>query len=345
MGNAAHALQVTRYPVGPVSADDFALVPVDLPAVEDGQVLVRNTWTSVDPGLRLRLTADAPEGYFPAFPLGRPLDGIVTIGVVEQSRAEGFPVGATVWHSYGWRTHAVVDAAEVAMNGLASLRVLDVDGIAPQTYLGPLGPMGLTAYAGLHVIGAIDDAPRTIWVSAAAGAVGVLVCQMARQLGHRVVASAGTDDKVRWLLDEVGVDAAFDRHDGPLRASLAQAAPDGIDLYFDSVGGDHLEAALAAMRPFGRIALCGSIGDYESEPAGPRNLFLATSKNLTMRGYRGSSYVDLLDEMQQRVGAWIADGSVTVEETVYDSLEQAPLALADLMAGRTTGKTLVRLGD
>ncbi|MFC5677178.1 NADP-dependent oxidoreductase [Aeromicrobium endophyticum] len=345
MSNEAYALQVSRYPVGQVGADDFELVPVDLPEVADGQVLVRTTWTSVDPGLRLRLRADAPEGYFPAFPLHQPMDGIVTIGVIEESRAEGFPVGATVWHSYGWRTHAVVDAGEVAMNGLASLRVLDVDGIAPQTYLGPMGPMGLTAYAGLHVIGAIDDEPRTIWVSAAAGAVGVLVCQMARQLGHRVVASAGTDEKVRWLLDEIGVDAAFDRHDGPLGESLAQAAPEGIDLYFDAVGGDHLEAALAAMRPFGRIALCGSVGDYEREPAGPRNLFLATSKNLTMRGYRGSSYVDLLDEMQRRVRAWIQDGSVTVKETVYDGLDQAPRALADLMAGRTTGKTLVRVGD
>jgi NADPH-dependent curcumin reductase CurA len=345
MSSDAYALQVSRYPVGQVSDDDFELVPVDLPAVGDGQVLVRNTWTSVDPGLRLRLRSDAPEGYFPAFPLGRPMDGIVTLGVVEESRAEGFPVGATVWHSYGWRTHAVVDASEVAMNGLASLRVLDVDGIAPQTYLGPMGPMGLTAYSGLHVIGAIDDDPRTIWVSAAAGAVGVLVCQMARQVGHRVVASAGTDEKVRWLVDEIGVDAAFGRHEGPLTASLAQVAPDGIDLYFDSVGGDHLEAALAAMRPFGRIALCGSVGDYEREPVGPRNLFLATSKNLTLRGYRGSAYVDLLDEMQQRVGGWIQDGSVTVEETVYDGLAQAPQALADLMAGRTTGKTLVRVGD
>lgn len=344
MSNEAHALQVASYPVGQVSEHDFELVPVDLADVGDGQVLVRNTWTSVDPGLRLRLRSDAPEGYFPAFPLGRPMDGIVTIGVVEESRAERFPVGATVWHSYGWRTHAVIDADEVAMNGLASLRLLDVDGIAPQTYLGPMGPMGLTAYAGLSVIGAIDDEPRTIWVSAAAGAVGILVCQMARQLGHRVVASAGTDEKVRWLLDEIGVDAAFNRHDGELRSSLAQAAPDGIDLYFDSVGGEHLEAALAAMRPFGRIALCGSVGDYEREPAGPRNLFMATSKNLTMRGYRGSVHIDLLDEMQQRVRGWIQDGSVTVEETVYDGLAQAPQALADLMAGRTTGKTLVRVG-
>jgi NADPH-dependent curcumin reductase CurA len=345
MSNDPQAVQVSRYPVGPVTADDFELVPVDLPDVGDGQVLVRTTWTSVDPGLRLRLRVDAPAGYFPAFPLGRPMDGIVTIGVVEESRAEGFPVGATVWHSYGWRTHAVIDAAEVAMNGLASLRVLDVDGVPAQTYLGPMGPMGLTAYAGLHVIGAIDDDPRTIWVSAAAGAVGVLVCQMARQLGHRVVASAGTDEKVRWLLHDVGVDAAFDRHDGTLGASLDQAAPDGIDLYFDSVGGVHLEAALAAMRPFGRIALCGSVGDYEREPVGPRNLFLATSKNLTLRGYRGSSYVDLLDEMQARVRSWIEDGSVTVAETVYDGLDRAPQALSDLLAGRTVGKTLVRLAE
>lgn len=339
----ARAVQVTSHPEGEVTPDDFEVAAIDLPDLAHGQVLVRNTWTSVDPGLRLRLRPDAPAGYFPAFPLGRPLDGILTIGVVEESKAPAFPVGATVWHSYGWRSHAVVEAREVAMNGLASLRVLDVDGTAPQTYLGALGAMGLTAWAGLSVIGAIDDEPRTIWVSAAAGAVGTMVCQMARQLGHRVVASAGTDEKVRWLLDEIGVDEAFNRRDGDLQDSLSRAAPEGIDLYFDSVGGEHLEAAMSAMRPFGRIALCGSVGDYERDPAGPRNLFLATSKNLTLRGYRGSAYVDLMEEMQHRVRPWIDGGLLTVKESVYEGLERAPQALIDMMAGRTEGKTLVRL--
>ncbi|MGY0385672.1 NADP-dependent oxidoreductase [Nocardioides sp. WG-D5] len=338
-------VHVVTLPDGDVRPEHFELVSVDLPDPEAGQVLVRNTWTSVDPGMRLRLRADAPEGYFPAFPLGEPMDGIFTVGVVEESRAEGFPVGATVWHSYGWRSHAVVDPGEVAMNGVADLRVLDVEQLSPQTYLGPLGPMGLTAYAGLHVIDALDagEDTSTIWVSAAAGAVGSLVCQIAKLSGLRVVASAGTAEKVAWLRDEIGVDAAFGWRDRPLVESLRDAAPEGLDLCFDNVGGSHLEAALAAMNNRGRIALCGSISEYEGAAAGPDNLFLATSKNLTLRGFRGSAHVRLLDEMQQRVGGWLAEGRLHYRESVYDGLAQAPRAIADMMAGRTTGKTLVRI--
>jgi NADPH-dependent curcumin reductase CurA len=320
----------------------FEVVTAALPPVRPGQVLVRNTWTSVDPGLRLRLRADAPQGYFAAFPVGAAMDGIFTVGVVEESRTERFPVGSTVWHSYGWRSHAVVDADEVAMNGIASLRVLDVDRAPARAYLGPLGAMGLTAYAGLHVVDALDGG-GTIWVSAAAGAVGSLVCQIAKRAGLRVVASAGSDDKVAWLVDEIGVDAAFNWRGGPLAKSLADAAPEGVDVYFDSVGGSHLEAALDVMNDHGRLALCGSISDYEDEPVGPRNLFLATSKNLTLRGFRGSAHVDLLEQMQERLGRWLAEGTLVYRESIYEGLEAAPVAIVDMLAGRTTGKTLVRI--
>lgn len=335
-------VQVLELPVGEVGRRHFELTTVDLPDPGPGQVLVRNTWTSVDPGLRLRLRADAPQGYFPAFPPGEAMDGVFAVGVVEESQAEGFPVGSTVWHSYGWRSRAVVDSSEVAMNGIANLRRLDVDGIPAQAYLGPLGAMGLTAYAGLHVIDALAET-GTIWVSAAAGAVGNLVCQIAKLSGLRVVASAGSDEKVAWLLDEIGVDTAFNWRSRPLAESLQQAAPEGLDLCFDSVGGTHLEAALDAMNDQGRIALCGSISEYDGAAAGPRNLFLATSKNLTLRGFRGSAHVPLLDEMQHRLGGWLAEGRLVHRETIYEGLESAPTALADTMAGRTTGKTLVRI--
>jgi hypothetical protein len=335
-------VQVIELPAGAVGREYFEVVTTDLPDVGPGQVLVRNTWTSVDPGLRLRLRADAPAGYFAAFGVGEPMDGIFTVGVVEESQAEGFPVGSTVWHSYGWRTHAIVDADEIAMNGIANLRVLDVDRAPAQTYLGPLGAMGLTAYAGLHVVDALRGG-GTIWVSAAAGAVGSLVCQIARLSGLRVVASAGSDDKVAWLRDELGVDAAFNWRSRSLGEALRDVAPEGLDLYFDAVGGTHLEAALDAMNDSGRLALCGSISEYEGESAGPGNLFLATSKNLTLRGFRGSAHVPLLDEMQERLGCWLADGRLVYRETVYDGLEEAPTAIADMMAGRTTGKTLVRI--
>ncbi|MDI2030511.1 NADP-dependent oxidoreductase [Saccharopolyspora sp. TS4A08] len=335
-------VQVRELPAGEVGRRHFELTTVELPDPGPGQVLVRNTWTSVDPGLRLRLRADAPQGYFPAFPPGSAMDGVFAVGVVEESQADGFPVGSTVWHSYGWRSHAVVDSGEVAMNGIASLRRLDVDAVPAHAYLGPLGAMGLTAYAGLHVIDALDDT-GTIWVSAGAGAVGNLVCQIAKLSGLRVVASAGSDEKVAWLLDEVGVDAAFNWRSRPLSESLQQAAPEGLGLCFDSVGGTHLEAALHALNDNGRIALCGSISEYEGAAAGPRNLFLATSKNLTLRGFRGSAHVPLLDEMQQRLGCWLAEGRLVHRESIYEGLESAPTALADMLAGRTTGKTLVRL--
>lgn len=336
------ALQVRAYPEGHVGPEHFETVEVDLPDPAPGQVLVRNTWTSVDPGSRLRLRSSAPEGYFVSFPLRQPMDGVLTVGEVISSAADGFAVGDTVWHAHGWRTHALVEAGVETMNGIGTLRVLDTGDTPPQWYLGPLGAMGLTAYSGLAVARALDGGER-VWISAAAGAVGALAAQMAAQLGHWVIASAGTDEKVAWLLDEVGVDAAFNYRTEPPREALSRLAPEGIDVYFDNVGGDHLEAALDSMRMFGRVALCGSVSDYEATPVGPRNLFLATAKHLTLTGFRGSLHLDLLEEMQQRVGAWLREGVITYRETVYDGLEQAPLAMADMLAGRTTGKTLVRL--
>ena len=337
----ATQVRVVTLPGGEVRPEHFELASVELPSLRPGDVLVRNTWTSVDPGLRLRLRSNAPQGYFPAFAVGEAMDGILAVGVVEESLADGVPVGSTVWHSYGWRSHAVLAADEVAMNGLASLRVLDVERASAQAYLGPLGPMGLTAYAGLTVIGALAG-EGTIWVSAAAGAVGSLVCQVARLRGLRVIASAGSDEKVAWLR-EIGAHAAFNwRTEAPADA-LRVVAPEGLDYYFDSVGGAHLEAALGAMRDGGAIALCGSVSDYDGEAAGPRNLFLATSKNLTLRGFRGSAHVSLLDEMQRLLGGWLRDGRIVYRETVYEGLEAAPTALADTLTGRTSGKTLVRI--
>lgn len=341
----SRALQVAAYPRGEVGPEHFEVATIELPdpgQLDDGEVLVRNTWTSVDPGMRLRLRRAAPDGYFAAFDLHAPMDGILTVGEVVASGAAGFEPGAAVWHSLGWREHAVVRAGEVAMNGVATLRVLDPGDTPHQRFLGPLGPMGLTAYAGLAVIGGLTGG-QVLWVSAGAGAVGSLVAQIARNIGHRVIASAGSEEKVAWLRDELGVEA-FNYRTEPLAEALARLAPDGVDLYFDNVGGGHLEAALDAMAMHGRIALCGSVSDYESEPTGPRNIFLATAKHLTLSGFRGSLHLDLLEEMQERMAGWMREGRLVAPETVYEGLEQAPRAMADMLAGRTTGKTLVRLG-
>lgn len=341
MTRSGREVRVRRYPSGAVSMDDFEVVEVAVPDPGPGQVLVRNTWTSVDPGLRLRLRVDAPAGYFVAFTLGRPMDGIMTVGEVVESRAAGFRRGDVVSHALGWRDYSVVDPTATQLGGLGTLTRLDVCDGEPQWHLGPLGGMGLTAYAGLHVVDALRGG-ETIWVSAAAGAVGSLAAQMARLSGSRVVASAGSDDKVGWLRDTLGVDA-FNYRDGDLAGQLRRHAPEGIDVYFDSVGGDHLEAALAHLNRDGRVALCGSISEYESAPRGPRNLFLAVSKDLTLRGFRGSSNLHLWPQMKERVAGWLRSGAMTHRETVFEGLQSAPRALAEMIAGRTTGKTLVRL--
>lgn len=342
MPTPSRQVQVVSYPDGDVGPEHFEVVTVEVSDPGPGQVLVRNTWTSVDPGLRLRLRAEAPAGYFVSFPLGRAMDGVLTIGEVVASRADGFAVGDTVWHPFGWREYAIADAGVELMNGAGTMRVLDVEEVLPQWYLGPLGAIGLTAYSGLAVTRALRGG-ETLWVSAAAGAVGSLVAQMAVRLGHRVIASAGSPEKVAWLRDEVQVAEAFDHHRESPSSALPRLAPEGLDVYFDNVGGDHLEAGLDAMRMHGRIALCGSVSDYESGPAGPRNLFLATAKHLTLSGFRGSLHMDLLDEMQSRLGGWLREGSITHRETVYDGLDLAPVAMRDMLAGLTVGKTLVRI--
>jgi NADPH-dependent curcumin reductase CurA len=334
-------VHVRRYPVGPVTPEDFEVVEGKVAEPAPGEVVVRNTWTSVDPGLRLRLRPDAPAGYFTAFPLAVPMDGIMAIGEVVESRAAGFAPGDVVSHALGWREYAVLDPDAPLLGGVGTPTRLDVSAVEPQWYLGPLGGMGLTAYAGLHVVDALTGGD-TIWVSAAAGAVGSLVVQIAKLTGSRVVASAGTDEKVAWLRDQLGV-AAFNHRAGDLRASLAAVAPEGIDVYFDSVGGDHLEAALDHLNRGGRVSICGSVSEYESDPRGPRNLFLAVSKDLTLRGFRGSSNLHLMAEMQERMAEWLRSGALVHRETVFDGLEQAPRALAAMIAGETTGKTLVRI--
>jgi NADPH-dependent curcumin reductase CurA len=340
----ARQVQLLEYPVGEVTPAHFATVEVEVPDPGPGQVLVRNTFTSVDPGMRLRLRESGPAGYFNSFPLNAPMDDIWAVGEVIESRAEAFEPGDSVWHAKGWRDYAIVTAGEPALAGIATLARVDTAVAPAQTYLGPLGAMGVTAYAGL--IDAADLREGDIvWVSAAAGAVGSLAAQIAALRGHRVIGSAGSDEKVRYLLDELGLDAAFNYRDGPIIDRLREAAPDGIDVYFDNVGGTHLEAALATLRGWGRVALCGAISEYESVgPApGPSNLFQAVANNLTLRGFRGSSYQHRLPDVARELGRWLAEGKLHYRETIIDGLERAPEALVRTLSGDATGKTLVRL--
>ena len=261
-------VHLVRYPRGEVRESDFRVVDVDIADPGPGQVLVRNTWTSVDAAHRLRLREKAPPGYFAAFPLGRAMDGIATVGEVVASRADGFEAGDTVRHAAGWRDYALIEAGRPELGGIGTLMRVDTDAAAPEAYLGALGGSGLTAYVGLFDVAGLREGD-VVWVSAAAGSVGSLVAQMAKIRGHRVIGSAGSDDKVSYLLDELGLDAAFNYKAGPVAELLRAAAPDGIDVYFDNVGGDHLEAAIGALRRGGRVALCGAISEYDASRPAP----------------------------------------------------------------------------
>jgi NADPH-dependent curcumin reductase CurA len=316
------------------SADTFAIEVVDVPAPGPGQVLVRNDVLSVDPYMRGRMN-DAPS-YVPPFEVGKVMDG-GAVGTVVEANDAALDVGTVVSHGQGWREYAVGDAAE--------FRPVDT-GVAPASaYLGVLGMPGLTAYVGLTEIAAMR-AGDAVFVSGAAGAVGSLAGQLARLRGaSRVVGSAGTKEKIDYLTGELGFDAAFDYHDGPVRDRLAGAAPDGIDVYFDNVGGEQLEAAIGAMRQDGRIAMCGAISAYNAtEPTpGPRNLFLSVVRRLTLRGFIVGDHAALRPEFLREVGGWLAEGRIGSRETAVDGIENAPEAFLGLYRGDNIGKMLVRL--
>jgi NADPH-dependent curcumin reductase CurA len=327
-------VRLEHRPIGWPRQEDFSIVESDVPSVRDGQVRVRNVVMSVDPYMRGRMS-DA-KSYAEPYALGQAMHG-GAVGVVEESRADGFDVGDHVLHGLGWREVAVVDSA--------SARVVDTTVAPASAYLGVLGMTGLTAYAGLTRIAPVKVGD-VVFVSGAAGAVGSVAGQVAKALGaSRVIGSAGSDEKVLHVLDDLGFDAAFSYRDGKVSRLLREAAPDGIDVYFDNVGGDHLAAALTALRPWGRVAMCGAISEYgASGPVpGPDNLFLAVAKNLTLRGFRGSSYVRLRAEMEEAIAPLLRAGSLRSPETVVDGLEHAPEALARLLRGDTLGKTVVRI--
>jgi len=299
-----------------------------------GQVLVRNVYMSVDPAMRGRMEP-TEKHYTTNFAVGGPLDGSA-IGRVITSRADGFTAGDFVRHRLGWRDYALVDAAAATVVDPA---------LAPLPYwLGVLGQTGFTAYAGLRRAGDIQPGD-VVFVSAAAGAVGSTAGQLARLLGAaRVIGSAGGPDKARLLVDELGFDAGIDYRAG-LAEGLAAVAPDGIDLYFDNVGGDHLVAALYALRLHGRVALCGMISTMEDASAAPgvQHLIQAVLKRLTLRGFIVRDHEDLRPEFEKQVANWVRTGELVARQTVVDGLENAVGAFIGLLAGANVGKMLVRL--
>ncbi|MEU8376040.1 NADP-dependent oxidoreductase [Micromonospora sp. NPDC048894] len=326
-------IHLASRPQGWPTADNFRLVETEVPTPGPGQIVVRNQFMSVDPYMRGRM--NDVKSYVPPFALDAPLDG-GAVGEVVAGGADGISVGDTVLHGLGWREYAVLDGR--------SARRVDPDVGPVSAYLSVLGMTGLTAYAGLLDVAAMRPG-ETVFVSGAAGAVGSMVGQIAKLRGAgRVVGSAGSPAKVA-RLTELGFDAAFDYHDGPVRDALKAAAPDGVDVYFDNVGGEHLEAAIGAMNLHGRAAICGMIAQYNSAepPAAPRNLALVIGKRLTLRGFLVGDHGDLREQFVTEVAGWLREGRLSYDETIVDGLDNAPEAFLGLLRGENLGKMLVRL--
>ncbi|MCQ4082075.1 NADP-dependent oxidoreductase [Streptomyces sp. RB6PN25] len=325
---------LTARPKGWPTPDGFALRETEIPAPGPGEVLVRNLHLSVDPYMRGRM--NDVKSYVPPFQLDQPMDG-GAVGVVIASEAEGLAVGDHVLHGLGWREYAVVKAEHAAR----------VDpGVAPlSAYLGVLGMPGLTAYAGLLRVAGIKEGD-VVFVSGAAGAVGSLVGQIAKLKGaSRVIGSAGSDEKVKTLVEEYGFDSAFNYKSGPVAEQLKAAAPDGIDVYFDNVGGDHLEAAIGSLNVHGRAAICGMIAQYNATepPAAPRNLALVIGKRLRLEGLLVRDHFDLQEQFVTEVGGWLREGKLHYRETAVEGIENALDAFLGLLRGQNSGKMIVSL--
>jgi NADPH-dependent curcumin reductase CurA len=318
-------------PSGMPTPDNFELKDAPLPELEEGWVRVDNAWLSVDPYMRGRM--NDVKSYVPPFQLGEPMEG-GAVGKVIESRSPMFSPGETVFHMLGWREAAAGPAQ--AFNKLPPLPVAD------HHWLGNLGLTGGTAYFGLLRVAEAKEGD-IVFVSAAAGAVGSAVVQIAKTKGMKVIGAAGGPEKCAWLR-ELGADVALDYKAAPIVRQLTEAAPDGIDVYFDNVGGDHLDAAFAVARQNARFAICGMIEDYNSGSAHAfRYIMRVISARIAIKGFIYTDYLGELADFYRDMGQWVANGQVKSRETVRDGIQSMPEAFLDLFRGANTGKMLVRL--
>lgn len=325
-------IRLVSRPQGMPTAANFELAQTKLEPIQDGQVLIRNLYMSVDPYMRGRMN-DA-KSYVPPFELGKPLEG-GAIGEVVESQAAEFQPGDVVTSNLGWREYAIATPQQLHPVS-REIQPLSI-------YLGALGATGLTAWVGLNLVDV--KAGDVIFISGAAGAVGSVAGQLAKLRGCQVIGSAGSPEKVRFLREECGFDVVFDYKVGPILKQLTQAAPEGIDVYFDNVGGETLEAALTVLRVHGRIIACGGISTYnQAQPQpGPNNLFNIVTKRLTMKGMIVSDSLDRRSEFEREVGGYIREGKLKHKETVVPGIDRAVEAFLGLFDGKNIGKMVVKL--
>jgi NADPH-dependent curcumin reductase CurA len=327
-------IRLKSHPEGIPKKSDFELAEVPVPEPGGNQLLVKNLYMSVDPYMRGRMIDR--KSYIPPFQIGQTLEG-GSVGEVLESKNDQFNPGDIVVSFLGWREFFVSDGT--------GLTKIDPGNAPVQTYLGTLGMPGLTAYCGLLEIGQPEEG-ETVFVSAAAGAVGSIVSQIAKIKGCRVVGSAGSDEKVAWLKEEAGVDEAFNyKFAGDLVETVGRLCPNGIDVYYENVGGRHLEAALEHMNTYGRLVMCGVIDQYNTTdpPAGPSNLGYVIAKQLRMQGFIVMDYMDRMPQFFADMGKWIAEGKIKWKETVMEGIENAPAAFIGLFKGKNIGKMVVKL--
>jgi len=333
MTTQSREVRLASRPNGIPTLDNFSFATVDLPELKPGEVLVRNVCMSVDPYMRGRMNEG--KSYVPPFQIGQPLEG-GAVGRVVASLDQKMPAGTFVLSFNGWREAFVAQASK--------LQVVDTSVALPSTYLGILGITGFTAWVGLFRIAHLKHG-ETVFVSGGAGAVGSAVCQLAKLHGCRVIASAGSEDKVTFLRDQLKVDYAFNYRDGDPLDHLKQAAPNGIHVYFDNTGGPQLEAALALLQNFGRVAMCGAIAGYNTPVPGPRNLANAIGKRLRLEGFIVSDHVKEMPAFLGEAIPALQSGKLISRETFVDGLAAAPAAFLDLLrsGAGNTGKMIVNL--
>ncbi len=332
MSYISREIRLSSRPKGTPTTDNFALVQTELEPLQEGQVLVRNLYLSVDPYMRGRM--NDTKSYVPPFQLNQPLEG-GAVGEVVESQAEEFKPGDIVTSNFGWR--------ECFIATPQALHQVKREVQPSSVYLGALGMTGMTAWAGLTMVEI--KAGDVVFISGAAGAVGSVAGQLAKLRGCQVIGSAGSPEKIKFLQEECGFDLAFNYRSGPVLDQLNQAAPDGIDVYFDNVGGKTLEAALSALRVHGRIISCGGISGYNAEnpQPGPSNLFNMTTKRLTMKGLLVRDWLARQAEFEAEVGNYFEAGKLKNKETVVEGIDQAVDAFLGLFEGKNVGKMVVKL--